>query len=43
MQLPTGIEKRTVLISEADTPLAVVGLRPRGKNWEPITQGTNDS
>lgn len=37
MTLESGLPKRTVLIADAGEPIAVAGLRKRGRMWEPIT------
>lgn len=38
MRNPTAVGKRTALVTDGGTPVAVVGLRQRKRHWEPVTQ-----
>jgi ribosomal-protein-alanine N-acetyltransferase len=39
MQNPSSTRKRTALVMEGDGPVAVVGLRQKGRHWLPAMQG----
>jgi hypothetical protein len=39
MQNPSSTRKRTALVMEGDGPVAVVGLREKGRSWLPAMQG----
>jgi ribosomal protein S18 acetylase RimI-like enzyme len=39
MQNPSSVRKRTALVIEGDAPIAVVGLRDKGRYWEPVGRG----
>jgi len=39
MQNPSSTRKRTALVIEGNAPVAVVGLRDKGRYWEPVGRG----